>query len=43
MAWPDGSAVHGQSYDEGTLYIAVIDAATWSILADFPRDGARRC
>jgi hypothetical protein len=25
MAWPDASAVYSQSYDEGTLYIAVID------------------
>ena len=25
MAWPDASAVYSQSYDVGTLYIAVID------------------
>jgi Domain of unknown function (DUF4136) len=28
MAWPDASAVYSQSYDEGTLYIAVIDPHT---------------
>jgi hypothetical protein len=28
MAWPDASAVYSQSYDEGTLYIAVIDPRT---------------
>ena len=27
-AWPDASAVYSQSYDEGTLYIAVIDPHT---------------
>jgi hypothetical protein len=27
-AWPDASAVYSQSYDEGTLYIAVIDPRT---------------
>ena len=25
MAWPDASAVYSQSYDVGTLYIAIID------------------
>jgi len=28
LAWPDASAVYSQSYDEGTLYIAVIDPHT---------------
>src|SRR5262245_38221351 len=28
MAWPDASAVYSQSYDQGTLYIAVIDPRT---------------
>jgi hypothetical protein len=28
LAWPDTSAAYSQSYDEGTLYIAVIDPKT---------------
>jgi hypothetical protein len=28
LVWPDASAVYSQSYDEGTLYIAVIDPHT---------------